>query len=121
MEEDKVKTLMLGITWDTVVKWLDIFRKENQPHCPWCNETKWLIVTKDSKQPSIQTYSTYNRITVEEIVKLSKEESKLSDLSVIMRCANCGYEHRFNFYHLCQRILEEIDHIKAKNENLTRE
>lgn len=121
MEEDKVQTLMLGITWDTVVKWLNILQKGNQSHCPWCNETKWLIVTKDSEQPSIQTYSTYNRVIVDDIVKLSKEEAKLSDLSVIMRCANCGYEHRFNFFHLCQRILEEIDRLKAKKENLTGE
>ena len=121
MQEDKVKSLMLGITWDTLVRWMRILQKGNPSHCPWCNETKWLIVTKDAEQPSIQTYSTFNRIKENEIIKLSKEESKLSDLSVIMRCANCGYEQRFNFYHLCSRILEEIDKQKKEKDKLSGE
>nr|DAV89563.1 MAG TPA: RNAse domain protein [Caudoviricetes sp.] len=116
MQEDKVQSLMFGITWETLAKWLRILQKGNQSHCPWCNSTKWLIVTKDSEQPSIQAYPTLDRIKDGEIIKFSKNESKLSDLSVIMRCANCGFEQRFNFFHLCQRIQEEMDHIKAEKE-----
>lgn len=111
MEEDKVKTLMLGIKWQTIVKFLNILKKDNKSHCPWCNGTKWLFIT-DSDNPSLQNYESLTRVTQDDIVRFSATPAKLSDVSVIMRCSNCGYEYRFNLYHLCQRILEEAEKIK---------
>ena len=116
MQDDRINSLMFGITWETLAKWLKILQKGNQSHCPWCNNTKWLIVTKDSEQPSIQAYSTIDRIKDGEIIKFSKNEPKLSDLCVIMRCGNCGFEQRFNFFHVCKRIQEEMDRKKAMKE-----
>ena len=111
MEDKKVYDVMLGIKSQQIIRWLSRLQNGHQAKFPWCNHTKWLIVTKNGEkdQVAIQGLTSIEKVIDGEMVRMSTDAIKTSDLSIVMRCANCGYENRFNFFHLCMRILEELE------------
>lgn len=114
---------MLGLKSKAIIHWLTKLQKGHQAKCPWCNQTKWLIVTKNGEedQVAIQGLTSIKKVIDGEKVRMSTDTIKTDDLSIVMRCANCGYENRFQFFfHLCMQILEEnekLNNQKDKEKN----
>ena len=123
MDEKKVYDAMLGLKSKAIIHWLTKLQKGHQAKCPWCNQTKWLIVTKNGEedQVAIQGLTSIKKVIDGEKVRMSTDTIKTDDLSIVMRCANCGYENRFQFFfHLCMQILEEnekLNNQKDKEKN----